>query len=120
MQTNGLSSTLIRKGQVLVIPTVGPGKARPKSDMPSVAKKNFRPAHGAATTVAKKGRKINTDNYVKLPHFVDQQNDTLEIIAEMYGSKAEWIMAANPGIKSNSDLRSVKEISVPVEDLSVK
>ena len=120
MQTNGLSSTLIRQGQVLVIPTVGPGRSRPKPDSARIGRKNYGPKAGAATTVAKTSPKVNTDKYVKLPHFVDQQNDTLEIIAEMYGSKAEWIMAANPGVRSNTDLRSMKEISVPVEDLSVK
>jgi hypothetical protein len=60
--------------------------------------------------------KIDLSKHVKLPHFVDQQNDTLEIIAEMYGSKAIWIKAANPGLKTDGDLRKRKEISVPVEN----
>jgi LysM repeat protein len=56
-----------------------------------------------------------------LPHFVDQSSDTLEDIAEMYGSKVKWITLANPKIKSNTDLKQVKEIQVPVpvDDLNV-
>lgn len=49
-----------------------------------------------------------------LPHFVDQTSDTLEEIAEMYDSKVKWILQANPKIKSNTDLKQVKEIQVPV------
>ncbi len=56
-------------------------------------------------------------NMIMLPHFVDQQNDSLAEIAEMYGSKVAWLKIANPGMKTDADLRARKEIRVPVEDL---
>ena len=48
-----------------------------------------------------------------LPHAVDP-TDTLEDIAEMYGSRVGWIKLANPGIQSDADLRRAREILVPV------
>ncbi len=54
---------------------------------------------------------------VKLPHFVDRTDDTLEMIADMYGSKVEWLLVANPGVRTDAELRRRKEIQVPVEEL---
>ena len=123
MRANGLSNMLIRKGQVLVIPTAGPGRARALSDTPAIVTHARRPVTSVATTNVANANvnvDVNTTKFIKLPHFVDQQNDTLEMVATMYDSKIEWIIAANPGITSTADLRSVKEITVPVEDLAVK
>jgi len=50
----------------------------------------------------------------KLPHYVDRTNDTLQDIADMYGSKVEWIKEVNPGLKTNADLKKLTEIKVPV------
>ena len=61
-----------------------------------------------------------TDNtrLVNLPHYVDR-SDTLVKIADMYGSKVSWILKANPKIKSDADLRNVKEIQVPIKDVNL-
>ncbi len=62
---------------------------------------------------------VNLAAFTMLPHFVDQQSDTLREIAEMYGSRVDWILAANPGLRTDVELRQVKEIQVPVEDLKL-
>lgn len=123
MKANGLTSTVLMPGTTLVIPTAGT-KPGPTTDVSTVVKKQMGPSSIAgtvastdATPAAKPA--VDISSMTKLPHFVDQQNDTLDVIAEMYGSKAEWIISANPGIKTDTDLRSVKEISVPVKDLGL-
>ena len=51
-----------------------------------------------------------------LPHYV-ALGDTLESIAEMYGSKIDWILDANSEIENNSDLSEGMEIQVPCPDI---
>ena len=51
-----------------------------------------------------------------LPHYISA-GDTLESIAEMYGSEVKWIREANPKIKGNSDLVEGNEIQVPCPDI---
>ena len=47
-----------------------------------------------------------------LEHTVGK-NETLEIIAEMYDTTVADIVEANPGIKSNQDLKATMKIQVP-------
>lgn len=52
---------------------------------------------------------------IRLPHFVEA-GDTLEEIANMYGSKVEWILEANPDLKNGTALQDLQHVEVPVED----
>ena len=56
---------------------------------------------------------------VILPHFVES-TESLKSIAEMYDSKVEWIIEANPNVKSDEDLKKVSEIKVPVEEIELR
>jgi LysM repeat protein len=123
MDANGLTSTVLMPGTTLIIPTAGT-KPGPTTDVSKVVRTKLGPASIAGTVASAEPAAPVTQvaditKMTKLPHFVDQQNDTLDVIAEMYGSKAEWIIAANPGVSNDTDLRSVKEISVPVKDLGL-
>ncbi len=51
-----------------------------------------------------------------LPHFISD-GDTLKSIAEMYGSKVEWILNENSTIKTDNDLKNGLEIQVPCPEL---
>ena len=55
-------------------------------------------------------------NLKNLPHYV-ALGDTLESIAEMYGSKIDWILDANSEIGNNNDLGEGMEIQVPCPDI---
>ena len=48
-----------------------------------------------------------------LPHYIGG-DDTIALIAEMYGSQPEWILQANPGIHLDSDLKEIAELKVPI------
>jgi hypothetical protein len=50
-----------------------------------------------------------------LPHYCDP-GDTLDGIAIMYDSKKEWILKANPTVKTDADLKKGMKISVPVDE----
>ena len=51
-----------------------------------------------------------------LPHYISA-DDTLESVAEMYGSEVKWILEANPKITVNDDLVEGMEIQVPCPDI---
>ena len=51
-----------------------------------------------------------------LPHFV-VDGDSLANIAEMYGSKVDWIKRENQGVASDADLKPGLRLNVPVEDI---
>lgn len=73
-------------------------------------------APAAAGAAAKPAPAAATPEQVKamdqLPHYVEP-GDTLDAVAAMYNSKREWILQANPNVKSDADLKSVSEITVP-------
>lgn len=117
MADNNLKDHTIFPGNVLVL----------KRDATGEVGGPVTPDNNPGTVRSAKGPEILTsvknptapesdslDGTTMLPHFVDQTSDTLEEIAEMYDSKVKWILQANPKIKSNTDLKQVKEIQVPV------
>ncbi len=58
---------------------------------------------------------VDVNAMEKLPHYV-QPGDTLEDIANMYGSTVEWILKMNPDIKGNESLKDGKELKIPYQD----
>ena len=58
----------------------------------------------------------STIDLKNLPHYVSS-GDTLETIAEMYGSEVDWILKENPEIQTNDDLAEGMEIQVPCPDI---
>ncbi len=117
-QDNGLKTDLLMPGQTLMVygedASAGTIKPGHKKDPSKTATKSAGP-----TTIVVAKADDDIKNKTILPHFVDPTSDTLKEIAEMYGSKVAWILKANPNIKSDSDLKKVKEIQVPVEDLNL-
>jgi hypothetical protein len=60
---------------------------------------------------------LDIENAKYLPHVVGE-NDTLAIVAGMYGSHPKWVTAANEGLDSDEDLMQSfvgKEIAIPVQ-----
>ncbi len=139
---NRLIGDKLNVGQVLILKE-GPGKgsapAKPQARLQS-SKSLIHTVKRADTlwnlaTIAsipkgKSGAKSNTDKStapqpleipkIRLPYFVDPSMDTtIDEIADMYGSRREWILAANPNVKNDADLKRVKEIQVPVEDIKL-
>ncbi len=56
------------------------------------------------------------DNLQEIPHYVDE-GDTLQSIAEMYGSEVLWIIHQNASISSEDSLKPGMRINVPFLDL---
>lgn len=77
-----------------------------------------RDAHQVVKPTPDDDKASDEGKLVNLPHYVDR-SDTLVKIADMYGSKVSWILKANPKIKSDADLRNVKEIQVPIKDVNL-
>jgi peptidoglycan endopeptidase LytF len=130
MELNGLKDHFLMPGKTLLIPgrASSTGSASVGGDdtnrfvskknkpAPIVTKTTDKPQAAAPATSAKTW---DPSKFTMLPHFVDQGADTIKGIAEMYGSKSEWIRNANPGIASDKELRTKKEIRVPVEELNI-
>lgn len=57
---------------------------------------------------------VPTPELRSMPHFVDN-GDTLTVIADMYNSRVEWLLKANPHVKSNDDLKPGMQLKVPFE-----
>jgi LysM repeat protein len=74
------------------------------------------PAEGTVTPPAGTGTAPATPGALDLPKKLSHtvtEGDTLEIIAEMYGTKVEEIKKENPTIKSNADLLPNTKLMVP-------
>ena len=56
---------------------------------------------------------VDFSSLTKLPYFCTS-DDTLESIAQFWNSKVEWILKANPQVKSDADLKQGMKIDVPV------
>jgi LysM repeat protein len=130
---NQLRSDKLVIGQVLIV-TRNP--SRPGDFLPEVPSsslqqisRSFLSENTAATEVSatvhvpdstqagKQSKKIKSAaKFKNLPHYV-ASGDTLESISEMYGSKVEWILQANPELKGNDDLMNRMEIQVPCPDI---
>lgn len=70
------------------------------------------PTDAAKTTVVDVAPAPAASDLRKLPHDVCK-DDTLENIAEMYGTTVQAILQANPEVKSNADLKVGNTIMVP-------
>lgn len=123
---NNLHSDLLQPGQVLVLRGDGTSTATAAPGTPPAGDSAAPAAPGAseagvpmsvpAVDKAADGAPAAGQNLKNLPHYV-AQGDTLDSIAEMYRSKVEWIINANPAIKTNEDLKVGKEILVPCPNL---
>ena len=130
---NQLRSDKLNIGQVLIITRNLP---RPSEFLPEVPSSSlqqipsgFLNENTAATEVSatvhvpdstqagnQSGKIKSAAKFKNLPHYV-ASGDTLESISEMYGSKVEWILQANPELKGNDDLTNRMEIQVPCPDI---
>ncbi len=114
---NSLKTDLLMPGMTLIIKTedASAGKPKIKTDRSTVA---TRPSGNSTIIKTQKVSRASAKRTM-LPHFIDQTSDTLEEIADMYGSKVAWIKEANPKVTDNKSLRKMKEIQVPVEDINL-
>jgi len=94
------ADTLPELAPVLPAETAEPAPATAVRDTPAPA-----PAPAPAAAAAEGGLR-------RLPHDVCK-DDTLENIAEMYGTTIQAIQQANPDLKSNADLKVGNTIMVP-------
>lgn len=84
--------------------------AVPNADGPAVAPGEVKPAEVTPEVVAP--APAGDAGLRKLPHDVCK-DDTLENVAEMYGTTVQAILQANPEVKSNADLKVGNTIMVP-------
>ena len=145
-EINGLTnSDLLHPGQVIILtepesatsinePLLSPVVEEPESEGESTSSSGFAEREQEQTDVdvtinipdtdretppegsSSKPLVSSTIDLKNLPHYISA-GDTLESIAEMYGSEIEWILKANPEVKGNSDLAEGMEIQVPCPDI---
>ncbi|OGV62048.1 MAG: hypothetical protein A3K19_27545 [Lentisphaerae bacterium RIFOXYB12_FULL_65_16] len=137
---NSLTSDVLQVGQVLVLPTAktegaapmaapevvptppglgtpaaeavpGTTGAAPEAGTPAPTEgATATPAGGAAATTPAPAP--NLDMPKTLDHTVEQ-GETLETIADMYGTTVDEIKKANPTVKGNADLKLKMKLVVP-------
>ncbi len=134
-QANNLKSDMLHPGQVLVLTeaksasqssrppvaavTTTPSKApqaTPNEAKPEIVDKGERSGSASPETTVDTPATATDVQLSNLPHYVSD-GDTLQSIAEMYGSKTQWILKENPGISEDADLKEGIEIQVPCPDL---
>ncbi len=120
---NSLPNDTIHPGQVLIIPEDKGSSSAPSGtpDKPKKPKKSVK-TNGSTEAAGTGQTSVVTPppptpaagtQFDKILEHTVSQDETLEIIAEMYDTSVSDIKAANPGIKKDADLRPNMKISVP-------
>ncbi len=114
-----VSRKQLRRDNALKTDRLEPGKVLVVAPDKSSSRRARQAAPEQRDAGAQSPRRKTKDERVMLPHFVDPASDSLKGIADTYGSTVAWILEANPGIKSDADLKKVREILVPVAGLDL-